>query len=346
MSVSGTLRDVLAQYDFTVKSVRVENDKEKKAVWWLQTSEGLFVLKKSPNPPARVRFIVAAIEHLQKGGVNIPPLVRTRSGTLWAEAGGACYLVTEAVRGRTPSYSAPEELDAMTGALAAFHRASRGFSPPHGAEAPSHLGTWERTFSERLDSLQSFLVMADGRRDDFSLIARRETPRFIEQARRAIELLRKPSYESSVLRVAQQGNLCHQDFAAGNLSLTAAGIHVFDLDSVTVDLEARDLRKLLNKVVKKLGGWNAGIPRSILRSYHLRNPLSRDDYEVLKADLMFPHLFCGIMSKYYEDREREWSEHKFLKKLGDTIRLETGKEPVLAQFDDVVSSLGPGSGVR
>lgn len=340
MSIPERLEPVLRLYPFAVESITVENLKEKKSVWWLDTDIGRLVMKLSPNPPRQMRFVLAVARHLQERGVRIPEMLPTRAGEFCAELDGACYVVSRAAGGRTPSYFVKRELEAIIRGLAGFHRASRGFAAPDGAYVRSHLGTWRHEYAGRLADLERFAAQASPGGSEFSSIVSRESVVMVDQARRALSGLDGPAYERCVKRVASGCNICHQDFAAGNLALAGNDLYIFDLDSVTVDHEARDLRKIVNKVMKKSGGWDASLLREMLVSYHAVNPLGRDDYEALKTDLAFPHLFHGVVSKYYERRESEWSPSKFLKRLKDIVRLEKAKGSVLARFDEIVDSLG------
>jgi len=81
----------------------------------------------------------------------------------------------------------------------------------------------------------------------------------------------------------------------------------FDTDSITIDIPARDIRKLLNKIMKKNGKWNLEILRKFIRIYQSENPLSFSEWTV------FPHLFLGAMNKFYYKRDKEWSFDLFWK---------------------------------
>jgi spore coat-associated protein S len=69
--------------------------------------------------------------------------------------------------------------------------------------------------------------------------------------------LSSDDYKNWVEKGRQQGVLCHQDFAAGNLLIDPSGkLYVLDTDGITIDIPARDLRKILCKVMKKNGKWD------------------------------------------------------------------------------------------
>jgi spore coat-associated protein S len=46
---SEPLTEVLEKYPFTVKGIRTESYKDKKGVWWVETTEGMKILKSIPT---------------------------------------------------------------------------------------------------------------------------------------------------------------------------------------------------------------------------------------------------------------------------------------------------------
>ena len=83
-------------------------------------------------------------------------------------------------------------------------------------------------------------------------------PYFYKRMQLAIAENEKSGYDRWVDADKNINCLCHQDFTAGNLILTKSKeIFVLDIDSITIDLPTRDIRKFLNKVMKKT--WHTGI---------------------------------------------------------------------------------------
>jgi spore coat-associated protein S len=103
-----------------------------------------------------------------------------------------------------------------------------------------------------------------------------------------------------------------------------------------VDIAARDIRKLLNKVMKKEGRWNIELAGSILRYYQAKSPLTPAQWEVVRLDLMFPHLFVGAVNKYYYQRDKEWSDEKYMKRIREMAEFEKTIGPVLDNFRSII----------
>ncbi|WP_218185399.1 CotS family spore coat protein, partial [Calditerricola satsumensis] len=334
--------NVLERYPLPVSDVRLLSDKGKKAVWEIRSKAGVYVLKKTPLPAERQRFLNTAVHHLRRGGATLPAIIPTATGDDFVPVERSCYVLYEAVEGRAPNYEDADDLREILRSLAAFHRASRGYSPPPDARERSHLGRWERSYELRLAKLRFYAERAVYEDHPVALAVRETSATFLREAETALALLHQPAYRQWVEKVGEERNLCHQDYAAGNLIVTEAGIAAIDTDSLTVDLPARDLRKILNKVMKKLG-WDEARTHAMLAAYHSVHPLTADEYAVVAADLRFPHLYYGIVTKAFEDRAADWTPDKLLAKLHETIDTETAKMRVLDRWNDIVAAVLTGT---
>jgi len=336
---SEPLNEVLKHYPLDVLDIRNESYKEKKGVWWVNTTSGMKILKKVSNSEQTLRFILDAVRHLSDNGVLLPAVNKTTDGREYVKIEDVCYVVTDAVEGRNPSYASAEEMSLIARSLADFHRASRGFHPSEDTKPKYHLGLWPEDYSEQLEDMKSFYEAECSKsgRNAIGNVIVREFPHFYERGAKAVGCLKGQDYLQWVQEAEAEGSLCHQDFAAGNLLLTSGGrLYVLDTDSITVDIAARDIRKLLNKVMKKAGKWNADLAAGILRSYQKSNPLTPSQWEVVRVDLMFPHLFLGAVSKYCYRRDKEWSDEKYLKRITEMAAFEKTAEPVLENFSSII----------
>ncbi|HHV29694.1 CotS family spore coat protein [Acetivibrio mesophilus] len=334
------LDDVLAQYDIKVISTKNESYKDKKGVWWIETPDGYRILKKISNSEDTFKYILSAAEHLRKNGMNIPAVYKTRDGKDYVNINGTCYVLYEAIEGKSPSYNSPEEFKAIVKELARFHAASVGFSPLEDTKPKIHLGKWIEQYTNQLEDMNKFYQaeLDKTENDKIGKIIIEEFPAFYERAKQAIEGLKGKEYQEWVKKVETSGGLCHQDFAAGNLLKNPSGkIFVLDTDSLTIDIPARDIRKLLNKIMKKNGSWDLETFKKLIRFYQSENPLTYSEWVVVKLDIMFPHLFLGAMNKFYYKRDKEWSFEKYQKRITEMATFEKTITPILENFESIVN---------
>lgn len=331
------LDKVLDNYDITVKTIKIETYKDKKAVWWVETDKGRMVLKKVSSSEQTLKFLLSALRHLRGNGIHLAPIIKTKSGADYTVADGTCYVLSGAVDGKSPSYE--NDLEIIVRGLAEFHTASHGFKVLPDTKPKIHLGNWVQDLSSQLEKMRSFYdkeASVNGSNKIGQFIVA-EFPYFYERALDAIDRLSSGDYTDWVEKGGRQGVLCHQDFAAGNLLLHPSGkLYVLDTDGITVDIPARDIRKILCKIMKKRGKWEFELTKRILKIYQSVNPLEPSEWRVVMTDIMFPHLFLGAMNKYCFRRDKEWTEEKYYKRIKEMCAFEKTIEPILKNFDALI----------
>lgn len=328
------LNEVLGNYDISVLSIKNESYKDKKGVWWIQTTDGYKILKKISNSEDTLKYIISAVRHLIQNGIKIPGIIKTKSGNDYVNINGTCYVLSDAISGKTPSYDSSRELMAIIRELARFHRAAAGFHPLEGTKPKNHLGIWVQDYTEQIEDMNRFYrdELSVNGKDSIGKFILNEFPYFNKRAYEAIEALKGREYSDWVEKAGKIGCLCHQDFAAGNLIMTPNEIYILDTDSITIDIPARDIRKILHKIMKKSGKWDMDLTRRVLDYYQSQNPLTQSEWQVVKMDIMFPHLFIGAMNKYYYQRDKEWSPQKYLQRLKEMAAFEKTIAPLLDNY--------------
>lgn len=329
------IKEVLKFYPIKVLSIKNDSYKGKKGVWWIETTNGLKVLKKISNSEATLKFILTAINHLISKGVNIPPVNKARDGSEYVKFNEVCFVLSDAISGKAPDYNNPKELIAIVEGLANFHKGSVGFKVSDNTKPKNHLGIWTQEYSYQLEDMYKFYKeeLAKPQNNEIGRLVKNDFPYFYGRGKKAIEGLKNGEYDAWVKKVQSSGGLCHQDFASGNLIISKSDFFILDTDSLTLEIPARDIRKLLNKIMKKRGNWDINHVAKILSYYQARNPLTYDEWQVVKYDLMFPHLFLSAMNKYYYQRDKEWSIDIYTKKIKDMYSFEKTIDPLLDNFN-------------
>lgn len=330
---------VLEKYDIDTIGIKNLSYKEKKGVWLIETPTQAYVLKKHSNSLKTIKFMIAAVEHLQQRGVLIPQIKRTKNDESIAYIENTCYVLSQAVTGKKPSFKSNDDLVRMVQELAKFHKASTGFQPPSDSKPKLHLGRWKNKYEKQIVKVKEYyeIEKSNTHHNEFGKIILDEFPYFYNRMITAIREHNESDYSRWVKEVGNVGCLCHQDFSAKNLIVDDSDvIYVIDTDSIAMDIPTRDIRKLLNKTMKKRGGWDIDIVKKILNGYQMINPLEEWQWKVLKPTLIYPHLFIGMMSKYYEGRDKKWTEEDYLNRLDKVIRTEKSLDPITGNFQEVI----------
>lgn len=321
--------EILPQYQLQVTGISLIRDKGKKRVWRVTTPAADLILKKMPGAVDRSRFIAHTIRYLEQGGVGVPNLIPTCWGDDVAVLGEENFLLMECLSGNQPDYRS--HLSLIMQGLAQFHRASVGFECQLGDGVRQHLNKWPDGYAVKMNELLRFKEQAARNREGrFERMFLAQVDYFLARMETVQSLLSQSCYADWCSSFSSRRGLCHQDFTPKNLRLQEDGqLRILDPDSVTVDIPARDLRKIFNKVIKKYKPKDPLILQRMESYYQEINPLTPEQWEVVFIDLYFPHLFCGAVNKYFLNRAPDWPKDKHVIKLAGIIETERNKAEVL-----------------
>lgn len=329
--------DVLEQYSFSVQSIQVVTTKPDKggSIWKLETSSGPKSLKLLHRRPTRSMFSLGAQEYLVNvKEARVPPIVKTKDGNNYVEAGGKLWFVAEWIESLAPVSKDLEGAKHLCNALGEFHFLSKGYVPPQQAEVASRIYKWPMNYEKVINKMDWFRNIANAYEEmPASPYLLNVLNQFEEQAKRSLEKLN----ESSYLELAQQGNeywgLVHQDYGWSNGQMGANGMWIIDLDGVAYDLPIRDLRKLITGTMADLFRWDTTWVREMIQSYHEANPISSQLYDILMIDLSAPNEF------YKNVKEVVYEPELFLNDQTTTmiqtiVDTDQTKWPVLEEIKD------------
>jgi len=286
--------EAMKHWDMRVTGMQVMATKPEKggAIWRIETNRGPRSLKRLHRPPARSLFSIGLQDYVVRQGARVPKLIPTRNGKLFAEIQGRLWIVTEWIEGLT---QAPKDLEGakiLCYGLGEFHRHSRGYEPPPGAEVASRLHRWPRTYRKMATKMGWFREVARLYPDaPASATVLALVDRFEEQARRALARLEASPYARLAARGGPAWGVVHQDYGWSNGQIGPGGVWIIDLDGVAYDLPIRDLRKLITSTMDDMGVWDPAWMRAMIEAYHEANPIEPDLYQVLLIDMSLPNEF-------------------------------------------------------
>jgi len=326
---------VLLNYKFKVYSMFVVTTKSDKggAIWKLETSAGPKSLKLLHRRPSRSIFSLGAQEYLvEVQKASVPPIIKTKDGENFVEAGGKLWFVAEWIESLTPVSKDLEGAKHLCYALGEFHRLSKGYIPPKNAEIASRLHKWPRTFEKVIEKMDWLRCIAQVYPEmPASPYLLEVVDEFENQAKKSLERLNQSSYWDLVKKGNSYWGLVHQDYGWSNGQMGDNGMWIIDLDGVAFDLPIRDLRKLISGTMADNYVWDTTWVREMISAYHKANPISPELYEILLIDLSLPNEF------YKNLKEAVFSPETFLDEraiqLIDTIvATDQTKWPVLKEI--------------
>ncbi len=330
------LSKVLGFYPFEINNITLQSSRSGRTIWEVETEEGMKILKQAQMKPERMLFIAGAHLHLLQNGLPITKIHKTKRGGFCIGSGEYAYVLYDKYQGKEVIYYNKEQLEKVLIYAGKFHKASEGYIPQMESKTRSRLGKWHKLYRWKLQELEGNKRIAQSFPNDmFSTMFLEYVDKMLARGKRALQEIDEPFYSQWTKEIITTKGFCQQDFTLARFTEIDDAIFMKELHSITHDLPVRDLRIILNKVMKKMATWDIDLAIHMLSAYDSENSLSEKQFRVLWTDLSFPHLFCSIAHKYYLKQKRSWSDEKYIWALQNIIALEDSKEEFLQQFSDI-----------
>ncbi|MFF2876558.1 CotS family spore coat protein [Gottfriedia sp. NPDC057991] len=326
---SDLVKKVIANYPLEVKHKSLEYIDEKKAEWPIDTNIGEVLLKKVLIDEKYIEFMIYAIDYLRDNGVFTPEVLTTKLGDGFVKIKDEYFMLFEAVNGRIPNFESEEDLILLMNGIASFHKASIGIELTN-----EHVSSIQSNWKNDLQT--KFLTLTKLKEERAKIKYQNEIDKLflknintvLMQCEKALAIIDK-----NIAEVVEETakTLCYQNFDVNNLIIGEDGnLYFLNMSSLKIELPIHDIRRLLNIVMKKEKNWNPKLMKKIIIAYHDNNPLACLQYQFLKADLLFPHLFYDVFSAHYENTERIGVDPSLVSKMKKIITLEISKERVIS----------------
>ena len=320
--------EVLSLYGISPENMSIVQSGDVKTVWKFSADGRQLCLKRLRQTYEKVLFSANAQIHIKNSGGLVPGVLLDKNEQPVVQYNDQLFVLYEWINGTDLNFSSPVDLRRAVQGLAHFHIASRGYKPTGASRISSKLGKWPEQYVSMKNKLVAWReIAASNLSQPYYSAYAKCAGSVLNIADQTIERLASSKY--SMLTDSGSGSfvLCHQDYGKGNALAVGDNIYVLDLDGVTFDLPARDLRKIIGKTAENKGQWQAGTIRDILGWYMEVNPLNNDEREMLYTDLMYPHWFYGLVKNLFQGG-------KPLKaaEIERIAKLEEAKVPVIKTF--------------
>jgi spore coat protein I len=317
-------QSVLEHYDVNPVNIQVIQSGGLKTVWKVETDKGFICLKRLNKTPEVALFSVEAQRYIHGRGGNVPGILTDKTGNPIVTFQDQLFVLYEWIDGGHLNFMRREHLKIAMEGLGRFHGFSMGYQPPEGSKISMKLSKWPDQYRSMINKLKEWKKQEEGIPQSSVNMYRQWVDPMIEVGERALTHLINSNYyeisnpESSVVV------LCHQDYGPGNALSTPEGVVVLDLDGVTYELAARDLRKTILKSMEKMHKWDKALMDDILLWYETGRPMTDDERKMVYIDSLFPYSFFGkVKNQYLKGKPAKPSD---IQELG---RLELAKIEIL-----------------
>jgi spore coat protein I len=319
---------VLQEYSITPQNISIIQSGSIKTVWKVKTSEKMLCLKRLKQTYDKVLFSVNAQIYIKDSGGNVPGIILNKMSQPIVQYNDQLFVVYEWLEGKDLDFNNNVDLEAALRGLATFHKASKGYQYPENARESSKFGRWPEQYTSMRNRFATWKDIASENNSNVSHASySKNVDSMIEVANLALDYIDKSQYQNLSTPNSDLKVLCHQDFGKGNAISTTNGVIVLDLDSVTFDYSARDVRKIIGKLAIDKDMFDMSRMNDILSWYSKENPITEDEKKILYIDLLFPHWFHGLIKdQYIKNKQANPSE------IEKVVRFEKAKIPLLRKL--------------
>ena len=300
MGLEDMARTVLARYDVDPVKIQVIQQGGVKTVWKVFTGKGAVCLKRLKQTEEKALFSVEAQRYVKSNGGNVPNVILNKSHEAITDLNNELFVLYEWIEGKQLNFNNKEDFMAAMEGLAHFHKFSKGYQPPESARVSTKIAKWPDQYRSMLSRLNEWKSISSQKAGTavYDVYLEWVDP-IMALGEKAIQYLEGSSYSSLSVPGSQAVVLCHQDYGKGNALLTPGGIWILDMDGVTFELAARDLRKIILKTMENQGKWHEESMMEIVNWYEKGNPLSMEEKRMVYIDTLFPHSFFGTVKNQF-----------------------------------------------
>lgn len=320
-------KEISQEFDLTVKNIIPFKD-----FFIIDTSNGKKILRKLNFSPERIWFIHGAKEHLYSNNFyNLDRYICNKEGLPYVNIDGICYTITEAVQGRECDFEKREDVIKASIALAEMHKASRGYVPPAQCLAKDDLGNLPTNFLKRLDEIKRIKKAAQREKGSLDYLILKYIDYFYNLGENAVYLLAESKYKELVEKTRKERLFCHHDYTHSNIIMDNSETSIVNFSLCSFELKVYDIANLLRRKMRKCY-WDIKEAKVIIDAYTSVEPISDDEFFVMKIMLQFPQKFWRVINKYYNSR-RCWMDRTFEKKFKEVIEEIEYHTEFLGKYD-------------
>lgn len=311
--------EVLEKYELEVKSVSRGRES-----YICDTDRGQKLLKEYRGSIERAEFLMGMLEHLQRRGLCVETVNRTREGLPIAVAEDETkYILYDTWNGSECDTKNREEMIAAVKELAKLHNESvvyQGEIPEFVKANQNELLFLYEKHNRELNKVKNY-IRAKKKKNEFEMLFAGQYERYMKKASRVTAQLRGMQPEPGMV------GFCHGDFNQHNVIFSERGIAIVHFDSFAYQIRVSDLANFLRKMLEK-HNWNTGLGMDFIRAYDKVRKLSSQELRYLYLYMAYPEKFWKIANHYY-NAHKAWISGRNIEKLEKFIEQENEREQFL-----------------
>lgn len=311
---------IVKEYDLQLKKT-----KNIRSVIKVESQLGKFAIKKTNMSYTQIRRMNEVLQFLAERQFPVSPIVSNKFGDIYVPADDGIIYVTKWVEANPLTLNHHPHLLSVITMMASLHKLGFSFTPKtldyHYVDELYIRHSWE----ERINWIKKYHKKLKRKTSltTFEHIFLTHIPFLKEWAEEALEHLNQWMIQYDSIGKMRK-TICHGRIHHRNTIITPnEKMFLLDFEHVSLDTPVRDIAYFIRHYIlnKEHRNW----AKQWISAYQKIVPLSLPETKLLAIYLLFPERMLTL-AKRYDQREKDWSEDVYLKKL--QIRWEQMKEMI------------------
>jgi len=310
---------LLEKYPITVKSFSKGRE-----CYLCDTNLGTLALREYRGSKERAAFLEDMLKHLKNEGLLVECMVKTADGEVLVEdEEERKFLLCENYRGAECDTKNKEDMIMAVKVLANLHNALRTFSgeiPEMVSRNKNSLLELSERHNREIKQVKNY-IRNKKKKNGFEMLFVQKYDYFMQKALTITEELRHVECAPELY------GFCHGDYTQHSIIFSKQGIAVAGLESLTYDLQIRDLANFVRKMMEK-NNWDAELGKSLIDAYNEIRCLKEQEKQYLYFYLAYPEKFWKL-ANHYNNAHKAWLSERNIEKLEKVIAQEEKREQFL-----------------
>lgn len=294
--------DLTAQYDLGIKKMQYNRSN-----YYLETNKGQYLLRKVNIPREQIAFEYEINKQLiNKGFQALEKIYLTKKQSPYAFQQDKVYILQSYREVEEIDFKDEEDLRQILTVLGRFHKVAKYIQTPDRKIENAAIKNIYEYFQKRSAETKKIKNSISGisQKSKFEIMFNEDYRVYEALEHMALSLVNEDVALKLIEKAKKQFTLVHNEYTYHAVGKGKNKEYIINhLDACSYNIQLLDVANVLTKVMQK-NNWDIRLLDKLVQDYVKVNPLSDEEYRVLKAMLIFPEKFASICHKYTTSRRR------------------------------------------
>lgn len=309
-------KEIISQYDISIRKYQYI-----RSAYYLETNKGKFLLRKIDLPKEQILFDYEVDTHLKHNHFkSINAIYTTKKRVPYAVCGEQYYIMQAYIEGEETDFKNFEDLKNTIYVLAEFHKAARNVASRVKDVNSINIKNIYDYYTKRniQNTKLKKSITALKQKSNFEIMFLDHCDAYTTLEQMALSGISRDLAGKLIKQVKDGQTVAHKDYTYHTVNKTHMGQYLINnLDACSYDIQVVDLACILGRIMQK-NDWDVEMLYELIKAYDSKNALLKEEFEILKAMMIYPEKYNSICTKYLGSKRR-WNYNMFEQKWQNMI---------------------------